>query len=97
MTSAEPPPGSPPDPLLVQYLSDRDEACPGCGYNLRGLRSAACPECAQELTLRVNLRDARLAGFLAGLVGLVAGAGFSGLLLVYIVVVLGISTSPPPR
>ena len=36
--------------------------------------------------LRVNLREPRLAAFIAGLVGLAAGAGFSGLLMVYMIV-----------
>jgi hypothetical protein len=41
--------------LLKSYLADRDEACPACGYNLRGLASDACPECRQALRLSVVL------------------------------------------
>jgi hypothetical protein len=78
-----------PADLLAAHLARRDEPCPCCGYNLRGLRSARCPECAQELVLRVNLREPRLAGYVAGIVGLAAGVGFSGLLLIYAIIVFG--------
>jgi hypothetical protein len=30
---------------LKGYLARRDVPCPSCGYNLRGLRTGACPEC----------------------------------------------------
>lgn len=30
---------------LRQYLAERDVPCPKCKHNLRGLRSANCPEC----------------------------------------------------
>ncbi len=36
---------------LAVYLAERDVPCPGCGYNLRGLTEATCPECAQQLHL----------------------------------------------
>lgn len=36
---------------LAIYLADRDAPCPACGYNLRGLEGARCPECGAELTL----------------------------------------------
>ena len=39
--------------MLRLYLAERDEACPGCGYNLRGLSGERCPECARELVLAV--------------------------------------------
>jgi hypothetical protein len=31
------------------YLSGHDAACPGCGYNLRGLKRLRCPECGREI------------------------------------------------
>lgn len=31
--------------VLEVFLEDRDEACPSCGYNLRGLKATECPEC----------------------------------------------------
>ncbi|MBY0263560.1 MAG: hypothetical protein K2Q20_14535 [Phycisphaerales bacterium] len=30
---------------LREYLADHDVSCVKCGYNLRGLRGDACPEC----------------------------------------------------
>jgi hypothetical protein len=63
------------DPYLRAFLSERDEPCPGCGYNLRGLASAMCPECRQPLQLRVNLADPAIGSWVAALIGLVAPAG----------------------
>lgn len=66
---------------LAEYLAQRDEACPSCGYNLRGLTTDRCPECHELLRLRVGLAEPKLGTFIAGLVGLAAGAGFSVLLV----------------
>ena len=71
--------------LLQTFLAGRDVACPGCGYNLRDLRGSRCPECGDALSLRVGLVEPKQAAGIAGLIGLAAGAGLSGLLLVYIV------------
>jgi hypothetical protein len=38
---------------LIEYLRDRDEACPVCLYNLRDLQTDRCPECGMFLVLRV--------------------------------------------
>jgi len=50
------------DDSLVQYLSERDVPCPGCKYNLRGLKLDVCPECGLKFSLglhghRYNFRD----------------------------------------
>lgn len=71
--------------LLGEFLAARDFACPACGYNLRGLTSDRCPECNLELALTVRLAEPRMAAFIAGLVGLACGMGFSGLLTLYFV------------
>ncbi|GEM_PF-992637 len=42
--------------LLNSYLTERDIACPSCGYNLRGLVSESCPECRQSLALSLTLK-----------------------------------------
>jgi len=68
---------------LADFLADRDEPCPSCGYNLRGLKRPACPECGAGLTLRVNLTDPRLASFIGGVIALSVGAGFHGLVFAY--------------
>lgn len=71
--------------MLAQFLSERDIPCPSCKYNLRALTMPRCPECGERLELQVALQEPRLAGFVAGLTGLAAGAGFSGLLSLYFV------------
>lgn len=75
------------DPLLEQYLDQRDVCCPGCSYNLRGLKSDRCPECGDRLELSLRLLEPRQGALIAGLVGLSAGAGLGGLLLIYGVIV----------
>ncbi len=69
--------------LLRRFLTDRDAPCPACGYNLRNLQGNRCPECGDELVLKVNVAEPRLAALIAGLVGLSAGAGLNGLLILY--------------
>jgi hypothetical protein len=76
-------PSPSPDPLLLQFLCARDIPCPSCAYNLRDLTGDRCPECGQEITLRLQLAEPKLAAMLTGLIGLSTGAGFNGLLLIY--------------
>ncbi len=71
--------------LLKAFLAEVSVPCPGCGYDLRGLPTASCPECNQALVLRVGLAEPRMRLYIAGMMGLAAGAGFSGLLLAYVV------------
>jgi hypothetical protein len=65
--------------LLINYLANRDTPCPLCGYNLRGLQRAACPECNQVLVLRVDLAEHFVRAFVFAIVGLGAGVGICGL------------------
>jgi DNA-directed RNA polymerase subunit RPC12/RpoP len=70
--------------LLGRFLADRDAACPQCSYNLRGLLGEKCPECGQTLQLQVGLTQPKLGALISGLIGLSAGAGLNGLMLVYV-------------
>jgi hypothetical protein len=76
-----------PDPvassLLTVFLADQDQPCPQCEYNLRNLQGTRCPECGEELVLRVNMVEPRQRLLITGLIGLSAGAGLNGLLLIY--------------
>lgn len=65
------------DELIAVFLAGRDVPCPRCGYNLRGLERARCPECERPLTLRVEPAEPPRGVFVAGLTGLVGGAAFS--------------------
>ncbi|MGH7244447.1 MAG: hypothetical protein ACREJD_13635 [Phycisphaerales bacterium] len=42
---------------LRVFLESRDEPCPSCGYNLRGLASGACPECKHVPRLQLLKPD----------------------------------------
>jgi hypothetical protein len=39
------------DELVRAFLANRDERCPQCRYNLRGVQTPVCPECAAPLVL----------------------------------------------
>jgi len=54
---------------LREFLATREAACPSCGYNLRGLVGGMCPECNQEIALRIALVDPRVGLFLVGFLG----------------------------
>lgn len=54
--------------LIHTFLATRDEPCPACNYNLRGIAADTCPECGSrlEMTLRRVQRDfPSIAGVLA--------------------------------
>jgi DNA-directed RNA polymerase subunit RPC12/RpoP len=72
-----------PADLLRSFLGGRDVPCPQCDYNLRDLAGTRCPECGEEIVLRVNLSEPKQKLLIAGLVGLSAGAGLNGLLVIY--------------
>jgi len=66
---------------LVSHLRDRDEACPLCNYNLRGLRSSNCPECGTKLVLSVQQAEPYLRAWLLMTVLLCLNAGMGLLIL----------------
>jgi len=68
---------------LVRLLAERSIACPGCGYNLRGLTSGTCPECNSPLMLRVAPAMPRMAAFITGVSLISAFLGFCFSVLAY--------------
>ena len=42
------------DRMLLDFVRDRDVACPSCGYNVRNLTKPVCPECEEPLVLKVG-------------------------------------------
>jgi hypothetical protein len=73
---------------LLDFLRDRDVACPLCRYNLRALTSARCPECGRELRLAIGLVEPRQGAWLTGQIALTAAAGI-GLLIIIVFAVNG--------
>ena len=70
---------------LTEFLADRDEPCPSCGYNLCDLTSDRCPECGEVLVLSVRLAEPRLGTWLAGLIGVTTGAGFYAFISAWVI------------
>lgn len=69
--------------LLREFLHDTDAPCPLCGYNLRQLTANRCPECGQELELRVgavNVRTGLLVAAIAPLMMMFGLAVFFAIL-----------------
>jgi len=81
--------------MLRYFLTDRDAACPLCGYNLRNLTHTTCPECGREITLGVSLTARYVAthhaAWLTLLITTCMGAGI-GILAVCLLLYNG-----PPR
>lgn len=76
---------------LIEFLRDRDVACPLCGYNLRGLYSDRCPECGRGVRLSVLLVEPYLCLWVSIAVGLGASAGIG----VFFAVILSQEGWPP--
>ncbi len=72
---------------LCRYLSERDVACPGCGYNLRGLRGDRCPECNRLLRLTVAAVDAGIGPLISAALGL-GSSGAAAVALLAVVVLI---------
>jgi hypothetical protein len=67
---------------LLDFLRDRDVACPLCRYNLRALTSPRCPECGRELRLSVGLVEPRQGAWLTGQIALTAAAGIGVMIII---------------
>jgi hypothetical protein len=84
------------DLMLVNWLKDRDAACPLCGYNIRGLISPRCPECGQALRLSVSLAEPYLKAWIALIAALLPTAGVGAIVIFgffYSIVEEGVSIS----
>ncbi len=68
--------------LLLEFLREHDAACPVCGYNLKALTRAICPECGQELMLTVGAARLRFGWLMAA----VAPGFFSGIAAFFLLV-----------
>jgi hypothetical protein len=80
--------------LLLGFLAARDTPCPVCSYNLRGLKSSVCPECAARLHLAVGSENLRLGAWFVGIVSFALALGFDG--VVSLIVLVMVILHPPP-
>lgn len=62
--------------LLCGWLAERDEVCPACGYQLRGLVTERCVECGHALRLTVRAPRMTLVPWALTMVWLSFAAGF---------------------
>jgi len=81
--------------LLTAWLADRDQPCPRCGYNLRGLVldpvSARCPECDLPIQLRLAQADAPIGPWLLAYTACAMGLGFDSVVLLTLLVMTAVS------
>lgn len=68
--------------LLLQFLATNDATCPVCGYNVRGLKRAVCPECHHALELTVGTPRVPLAWFVIA----IAPGIFSGIAALFMAI-----------
>ena len=81
-----------PEAHLLDFTSERDVSCPGCGQNLRDLAGSRCPECGVSLQLTVGtVRRPPLLLMLA-----IIPLGFSCVALVMLVVSIVMIAQPAP-
>lgn len=82
-------PDAPPaaDEQLIAFLAGRSFPCPRCAYDLRDIRAAVCPECAEPLILTIGTPRVRF-GWL--IVAMVPGS-FSGVAAMFLAVPISVS------
>lgn len=66
---------------LVQWLAEHDEPCPVCGYNVRALTVATCPECSAPLRLGVTSPQHLLGPWLLAIISCSLALGFDGVVM----------------
>ncbi|HYE03831.1 MAG TPA: hypothetical protein VD963_11440 [Phycisphaerales bacterium] len=83
---------------LAEFLAHEEAACPLCGYGLRGLKAARCPECDAPLHLGILSDDARLRlpWFLTAIVSISLGLGFDAVVSLLLIVIIIDEGAPPP-
>jgi len=80
-------PNADPEAQLVAFVAGRSVPCPRCGYDLRDIRNARCPECAEPLILKVGSPRASF-GWLV--LAMVPGC-FSGVAATFLLIPIGMT------
>ncbi len=78
--------------LLLEFVRGRDVLCPACGYNLRNLTAARCPECNRELALQVGYLQVPIGMLLTT----IAPSIFSGICAMLLLVPLLLANDTAP-
>jgi len=78
----------------VQWLKGRDAVCPVCGYNVRSLTLARCPECATGLKLALEAETVLWIPWALASISLALGLGFDA--VATILLLGGFLWNPPP-
>ncbi len=79
---------------LLAFVHNRDVSCPACGYNLRNLNNAVCPEREQPLHLTVGLAQQRV-GLLIATVAPCIFSGIAAILLAIPLLMVEVTGGPP--
>ncbi|MBX3407199.1 MAG: hypothetical protein KF869_10580 [Phycisphaeraceae bacterium] len=72
---------------VVAFVRGRSAPCPRCGYDLRDIERAKCPECGEALVLTVGTQRVRF----GWLVLAMAPGCFSGVAAVFVAVPVAVS------
>src|SRR5437870_2661971 len=81
---------SPDDAWVIEFVRDRDRACPLCGYNVRNLTTARCPECGHRLRLQVQPLHTHLGAWVMGISALIGSAAI-GIFFIWFVILRGMA------
>lgn len=85
--------------FLTEWLADRDQPCPVCGYNLRSCSLPKCPECGVPIRVSVTSEDPSPGGWLLAVISCTLAAGFDligSLIFVSMVTYFSIAETVPP-
>ncbi len=84
------------DRLLLDFVRDRDAACPRCGYNVRNLTKPVCPECEEPLLLKVGGRTYPVRWLIATVAPGIFTGVTSGIMAVIFLIALIVAGAPEP-
>lgn len=77
------------DPVaeVLAFVDGRSVPCPRCGYDLRDIKTAQCPECGEPLVLKIGSPRARFGWFVLAM----APGCFSGVAALFVLIPVGVT------